>query len=274
MAYDPNEPRNSKGEWTNGGASHADGVAQIGRADLSNLPPRMASLQTAVDRGAWKFEVEKVREGYGAKTTTLSITPDKIPPTWQTAETRMGSKYLYDPQVAKPDKDGYPQPKDSKALTELPEKGEPGMIYRGMSYEEFEGAIVAGQLRSRGDYNIGESEKSLTFFSTSPRQAESYANGFAPWQFSPTPSRPAVVVAIKDPGGHAALPHLGKDTTEVGLKGGAANSTIDHVFIGRPYSVKPGSHDIIDDKYHGKSSGSASSPRTDVVWKRVKLKAV
>jgi hypothetical protein len=274
MAFDPNQPRDNKGEWSSsGGATHAAGVDKVGRVDLSNLPPSLASLKTAVDRGAFKFDVANVRDSYGSTTTTLSIIPDKIPPSWQQTESKYGSKYLYDPAVAKLDKDGFPQPKDPKALTELPTKGEEGLIYRGMSHEEFEGAIRAGAFGSKGEYNIGMSEDKLTFFSTSPRQAESYANGFAPWQFTPTPERPAVVVAIKDPGNHAKLPHLGGDTTEVGLEGKISSGKIDHVFIGKPYDFKPGNQDVINDKYHGMTPGSGSSPRASVIWKKIKMKA-
>lgn len=71
---------------------------------------------------------------------------------------------------------------------------EDGLAYRGMSFEEWAEAVRRGYFQSRGEYNLGEAQRGLTFFSPDPGSAAYYASGFAPWPFKPGWGRPGIVV--------------------------------------------------------------------------------
>lgn len=94
------------------------------------------------------------------------------------------------------DKTLYASPK--KAMEEIVPI--PGLIYRGMSFEEYTNMKLSGLIASKGSYNIGEGQKGLTFFSISPQTAMSYANGFAPWQYAATHNKPGVVIGVDEQG--------------------------------------------------------------------------
>jgi len=108
------------------------------------------------------------------------------------------------------------------------------VLYRGMSAEEYRSALEQGYIKSKGDYNLGTEQEGLTFFSTRPSQAESYANNYTPEGFKATPDRPAYVVAIKKPN---KIDYVTGDT-EMGLKGEIPTSDIVEVFEGKPYLFK------------------------------------
>lgn len=98
--------------------------------------------------------------------------------------------------------DGYGE-KRSKVFSypglELEEEvpQEPGLVYRGMSAEEWNEIQQSGFIRSRGWYNIGKGQKMLTFFGEAG-QAQYYASGFTPWPFKPSAEYPGIVVAIPE----------------------------------------------------------------------------
>jgi len=154
-------------------------------------------------------------------------------------------------------------------MTSLPEKAEPGVIYRGMSHEEYHSALKSGHFGSYGGYNIGDAQKGLTYHSSDPRQAEGYAHSFAPWQQKATPSHPAVVVAIKDRHNYEVHPHF---PTELGVRGEIPTSEIDHVYIGKPYHVKSGQIDVMSDSHTGKNvhEGSRFSSTANLIWHKEK----
>ena len=56
-------------------------------------------------------------------------------------------------------------------------------------------------MESKGEYNIGDTQKGLTIFSEDPRTAEMYAHDFAPRDFKALPESSAYVVGIKKPEG-------------------------------------------------------------------------
>ena len=138
-----------------------------------------------------------------------------------------------------------------------------GVLYRGMSAEEYRGALEQGYIKSKGDYNIGDEQEGLTFFSTRPSQAQSYANNFTPEGFKATPDRPAYVVAIKKPN---KIDYVTGDT-EIGLKGEIPTSAIVDVFEGKPYQFKS---DVVVQTDFGNTKNVYGSPDTALVtWERI-----
>lgn len=113
------------------------------------------------------------------------------------------------------------------------------VIYRGMSHEEFEDALKRGHIQSHGEYNIGPSQKGLTYFSKWPAQAVSYAHGFAPKQFKATPGRPAYVVAVKRPPEEHIRHVHGTDPNEVGVSAPVPMEHVRGVWRGTPVEYTP-----------------------------------
>ena len=102
-------------------------------------------------------------------------------------------------------------------LGRVPPEPQEGIIWRGMSGGEYKNLLEQGFLESKGDYNIGESQKGLTIFSSNPRTAEMYAHDFAPREFKATPESSAYVVGIRKPSG--AIPQTQINPSEFGVRG-------------------------------------------------------
>jgi hypothetical protein len=255
--YDPDEPRDERGRWTVGSETGLQGAHALKEAEARGIfEGRLGSKR----QGKWgDFEQQSVL-----------LKPTDIPRGWKMIENRQGKRTYYDPKYAEsyqlvPDVEGV-KPKDVARGSFDDVKAEPGKIYRGMSYEEYQAALERGHFVSRGDYNIGEAQKGLTFYSTDPRQAQAYAQGFAPWMYKATPSRPAVIVEVADPGKHIDLPELGRTTTEVAVRERIPIGSISRVWLGRPYIVEEHQVDINRDKYHGTSVGGGTSYSSSVRW--------
>ena len=137
------------------------------------------------------------------------------------------------------------------------------VLYRGMSAEEYRGALEQGYIKSKGDYNIGDEQEGLTFFSTRPSQAQSYANNFTPEGFKATPDRPAYVVGIKKP---KKIDYITGDT-EMGLKGQIPTSDIVEVFEGKPYQFK--SDVVIQTDFGNEKKVHGTPDRALVTWEKL-----
>jgi hypothetical protein len=185
-------------------------------------------------------------------------------PLWKEHTHRLFGTSHYDPAVAHPDENGYIVPKHPEASHPPPEKAEPGLIYRGMSHEEYQHALKRGSFESTGEHNIGDKQKGLTYFSSDPHQAKTYSHSFAPWYHGATPHHPAVVVAVKDRKNYEVDPRY---PTELGVRGSTPTSDIHHVYFGKPYHVKPGHVDINVD-HTGPSEGSRDTPSAHLMWHR------
>lgn len=124
----------------------------------------------------------------------------------------------------------------------------PGMLWRGMSAEEYQEARQRGYFESKGEHNLGDEQIGQTFFSTLPSSAANYASGFAPWQYKPTFTRPAYVVGIPDRPDAPRGP-LGDDPSshEVGLSGRIPFSEVQHTYVGRPHEIAPGEIEVSED---------------------------
>lgn len=258
MSFNADEPRDEHGKWTSAGEA-------LGSA-LND--PSLASFKQAVDRGAWNIGVSNVRDTYGEKVTTFAIMPKGIPAGWKVYEddgAHDQRRTFYDPNYAHVE---VMTPYHSVVVPnnrdqgDFPEKAQPGILYRGMTNEEYQSALKTGSLKSLGDYNLGEREKGLTYYSTDPDQAVAYANGFAPWPYKPTPNQPAIVVAIKD------NPAQERDVrnTEVGLRGEVPISAIQRVYVGKPTYVQSGYTDVVQSRGRQAYTGSGSSVSTGVRW--------
>jgi hypothetical protein len=150
------------------------------------------------------------------------------------------------------------------------EKGwqdDPNIIYRGMSAEEFESIKKNGYVESRGDYNIGDEQKGQTFWSTDPRTAESYANGFAPWPYVATFDKPAYVIAIHKPANAVIRPEYPE---EVAVPGRISKEEIIGVWQGEVYSHRPGEYDLNRIGYSGNEyqTGGGVAAASYLLWNR------
>lgn len=86
---------------------------------------------------------------------------------------------------------------------------DPRLVYRGMCWEEWQFIRHREEIRSRGDYNLGNAQSGLTFWGTDPGTAFAYAGGFAPWPFQPGHERPGVVLAIDVEHTISSVPNVG-----------------------------------------------------------------
>lgn len=126
------------------------------------------------------------------------------------------------------------------AIGDLPEAAEEGLIYRGMSADEYEAIRKSGLIQSQGKYNIGDAQANLTYFGTDPRTAGSYANSFAPRDFKPTFEKPGYVVGVRRPGDEQIRHVEGTGSNEVGVFGAIDASDIRKVYRGNVIDHIPG----------------------------------
>jgi len=85
----------------------------------------------------------------------------------------------------------YKLPDGVNAVEEVPDS--PGLVFRGMCWEEWAEVTQSGWIRSKGWWNLGQ--VGLTFFGDAG-QAQNYASGFTPWFFKPGKDVPGVVVGV------------------------------------------------------------------------------
>lgn len=118
-------------------------------------------------------------------------------------------------------------------IMDLPGVKQPDTLYRGMSYKEYEAFLATGIIKSNGSYNIGHAQKGLTYFSTSPASAGTYANAFAPKEHKPTFDRAAYIVAIKCPKKSDIVKVAGTAEHEMGVNRAVTADEVTAVYRGR-----------------------------------------
>jgi hypothetical protein len=135
----------------------------------------------------------------------------------------------------------HKSPKD--AIQEIPR--DPNLVYRGMSYEEWQLIKKRGFIKSLGDYNLGTVQNNLTFYS-SAETAEYYANGFAPVQFQTSIKKPSVVIAISrnNVKSHEDMPDA-IPSSEFAHEGSLDAKEIKHAWMLTPIKSKSGNFDLI-----------------------------
>ena len=122
-------------------------------------------------------------------------------------------------------------------------QAQPGVIYRGMSADEYENILRTGQIQSAGTHNIGDQQKGLTYYSTDPVTAESYASSFAADQHRPTWQKPAYVVAVQAPPSNRIRSVPGTGEHEVGVQGAISADDIVAVYQGKVVALTPAIND-------------------------------
>lgn len=240
-------------------------------------PPNLGSFRQfndAQNRGNWNFLPIGEREGWGGSSLhrSYSVEPNDIPPNWAKFKDYRGRTTHYDPEHAEQYSETIGEEPEKFTLNgarlkpdvvhDFPTAAEPGTIYRGMSWDEFQNGLRTGEFRSRGDYNLGDEQKGLTFYSSRPEQAQNYAHGFAPWAYKGTPSRPATVLGVRDPGKYGQV--VGE--TELGLRGSVPLEDVRSVHVGRPAIVRPGDQEFYSEYGRPWTTGSGSSPSITPVW--------
>lgn len=210
-----------------------------------DLPPRMVE-----DLQSGRFEIvdaEALTDSWGSTAGTRYTVRPRGTADWPTIDTSMTggrprlrqyNPEIVDPVVTRPEgglpdiqwnfRDGW--------MPSLPEKGDPNLMYRGMSYEEWQAALDRGYIQSDGRMNIGEEQVGLTFFGVDPRMGESYAGGFAPPRFQPIPDRPGIVIAVPK----ASNPAMTVGGSEFGVADPIPLSEVVTVWEGHPYTYSVG----------------------------------
>lgn len=174
----------------------------------------------------------------------------------------------YTPHPTDPYPRTYPKLKPSSGYhNEVQEEKTPGVIYRGMSHEEFQNVKKLGYIQSKGAQNL-DGQEGLTYYSHDPKQAQSYANSFATVENKPSGIHKAYVVAVKNPGTDVRIPGVGED--EVGIPHKISTDDILHVHEGRVYAAHPGSYSIYKG-WDGLEEGSSGAPIVHVGWKKKKF---
>lgn len=188
-----------------------------------------------------------------------------------------GQSSWYDPDISKLQKQNEGESfetqtpilkSESDYHQQIQAKETPGMIYRGMSNEEFNNIMKTGKIRSRGDYNM-DGQEGLTYFSTDPSAASNYAHSFAPLHHKATGEHNAYVIGVKDPGTGVKIEGTGEH--EVGIPHEIDVDQIREIHIGKAYASHSGDQEL--NKEWGQSkftTGSSSFPVTHIAWKKVK----
>lgn len=183
---------------------------------------------------------------------------------------RVGDKSWYDPSIASLEKrdEGEPYERNVPVLNsdehdlKIHTGDTPGLIYRGMSHEEYHGIKNSGYIKSNGQFNM-DGQEGLTYFSTDPMSAQNYAHSFAPERFKASGKHNVYVVGVKPQSGSVKVAGTGEH--EVGIPHAVPESDIVEVHEGRPYASHSGNQEFING-----DRGSGVSPMTFVAWKRIK----
>ena len=140
-------------------------------------------LKNAIDR--YNFELEDVRN-HGECIFEFKL----IPKGRGTPEIAGEEHPLYD--IYKGSHTGqtiFKSPQD--AVESIPDNK--NLVFRGMSYEEWQYIKKNGHIMSKGSYNIGQ--EGLTFYGKA-ETAYHYSNGFAPMAYQASFKKPGIVIAI------------------------------------------------------------------------------
>lgn len=245
---------------------------------IDNVPKEaiIGRLKAALDSGRYDITSSKsVPSRYGDDSVDFE-TIAKKPPSAIDFHHRKGipSKSWYDPEISELH---TPHPTDDFPRTYVrlkPDTGyhgmvqdekKPGVIYRGMSHEEFENVKKTGQIKSHGQYNM-EGQEGLTYYSHDPHQAQSYAHAFAPTHVKGSGAHKVYVVAVKDPGTDVRVKGVGDD--EVGIPHPISAKDIIHYHEGRSFAAAPSKYSIVKG-YGGFEEGSSSTDSSQVAWKKI-----
>ena len=213
-----------------------------------------------------KLDLSKVAEEYNPRFEVI-FDPITDKPHWKSARRKgnlgedKGPNIWYDKLKTKIETEWFPKGEPPQWFTRRPKligvfspkhgiKKTEGMAYRGISFEEMEEIKRTGKIKSKGEYNIGEGQKGLTFFAKRPDSAAFYATSFTPNAKVPTPDTPAYVIGVP----RKSLKEVKNDFVPDG-EIGAANtidaSQIAEIHRADPYAIESGNQVWSKDPYFG-----------------------
>jgi hypothetical protein len=307
-AYNEAEhPRDEHGRWTDGGGSDDSPTpsppspkpATIATArGIKGLPKDIVIkdhlVAQAQERGVWDMTATEKPKGdfdgsrrQSYRLTIASNIPEGIekfeykPEYKAETYTNPPREAYYNPQLANlvvHDADepllkatiAQPKPGLSTDITPLPGND---IMYRGMRAEEYENFLATGEIKSRGDYNLGDAQIGVTSWSSDVDTAAYYANGFAPWPHKATFEKPAYVVAAKIPAQEHIREVAGTGENEFNVTRAITPADVVAVFRGDVFEHSPGHQDIRPTSYDKNEStyeaGGGTSPSSRVVWQNV-----
>ena len=187
--------------------------------------------------------------------------------------TRMSDKAWHDPEISTLHTDDeinrtHAELKpDSGYHRSVPLERTPGVIYRGMSHEEYHTIKKNGKIESNGNSNLGNEQVGLTYYSRNPSQAESYAHSFANVEHKATGIHHAYIVGVKDPKTEVKVAGTGED--EVGIPHAIDAKHIISVHQGRVFQAAHGVEEARKSWDGTYQSGSGSSPSSSIAWKKI-----
>jgi 8-oxo-dGTP pyrophosphatase MutT (NUDIX family) len=265
--FDPDQPRDEAGRWTGLGMPAGTSIKD-------------QQVEAAQARGAHELKVietpDRKPSWDGKKPLTLKIGAKGGTPYTPRAG-RPGKTASYDPKLAHlvtQDKGQpylertYAVPND-EASTRITPLKDPDVIYRGMSAEEYEALKTSGVTKSKGGYNIGSDQEGLSYWTTDPEMANSYANSFAPWQQKPTFEKPAYILAMKRPKPEETKHVEGTGEAEVGVNRAVQKDEILSAWRGSVYDHEDGEFDLTQNSYDDKPeyrTGGGTAPSARVSW--------
>jgi len=233
----------------------------------------VGNLKTMQDSGRYKITHKGYNDRYDSHDFIVTAHPPRNAVSFYHQKGRDEQSW-YNPDMAEihtpypedPYPRTYPRLKASSGYRQdIDDQKTHGVLYRGMSHEEFNNIKKTGLIKSHGDYNL-EGQEGLTYYSRDPSQAAHYAHGFAPAQHKASGKHNVYVVAVKDPGTDVKVSGTGED--EVGIPHPISVDDILHVHVGKAYASHPGTHTMVKDWSSKYSDGSGSHPNTYIGWKK------
>jgi hypothetical protein len=142
---------------------------------------------------------------------------------------------------------------------DIPVTEQDGVIYRGMSAAEYDDFVKTGRIQSSGSYNIGDEQKGLTYFSTSPRSAANYSSSFAPAEHKAKFDKPAYVVAVRSPDQSRIRKVAGTGEHEIGVQGPISGGDVVGIYRGNVVQYTP----------EVREKGFYSAPSASLHWEKL-----
>ncbi len=246
------------------------GMRDAGLPPHVEVPPIEIGIRKLISSGRYRLKAHAAADRDHYK---VEIHPRP------TRHVRRAGKVYYDHRYAEltphpvwPDQHIAQLKKDSGLHDTIPEPKDVHHVWRGMSHEEWHGALRSGYIKSHALYNLGPSQAHTTSFSHDPDTARVYAHAFAPKGHQATFHRPAYLVKIPKPAD--AVPEYGKSDENFDVPNATPISHVKAVYRGRVYAMKPGYVELRPHYRDGKVwhiSGSSMHPSASVGWEKVHL---
>lgn len=205
--------------------------------------PLSSVMRVPEDNGRYRIDYHSGPEPGQRGIHTWTVSPASYPAVDSyTTQYGQDKTLYYDPAVIQPRRGDlgheYEQPPNAQIKDVAP--GDQGLLWRGMSHEEYENAKRQGYFESQGGGNIGDDQNGLTLFSTGVRDAGVYAASGAS-QHRAVFGKPAHIVGIPMRPWDWELDH------EKGIRGRIPFSDVAKHYVGHPYAIKPGKIQVVHD---------------------------